>query len=71
MYICIYILCIIYSIGLYRDDGLLVLRNVNRQQINCVRKNTIEIFKGVGFLTDIEIDLKIVFFSRYNIQFKN
>ena len=35
--------------GLYRDDGLLVLRNVNGQQINRVRKNTIQTFKDVVF----------------------
>ena len=45
--------------GLYRDDGLLVLRNVDGQPIDRVRKNTIQIFKDVGFLIDIETNLKI------------
>ena len=41
--------------GLYRDNVLLFLRNVNRQQINRVRKNVIQLFKNIGFLIDIEI----------------
>ena len=45
--------------GLYRDDGLLVLRNVDGQPVDRVRKNTIQIFKDVGFLIDIETNLKI------------
>ena len=48
--------------GLYRDDDLLVLRNTNGQQIDRVRKNTIQTFKDVGFLIDIETNLKIVDF---------
>ena len=35
--------------GLYRDDGLLVLRNVNGQQIDRVRKNFIKLPKDNGF----------------------
>ena len=41
--------------GLDRDNVLLFLRNVNRQQINRVRKNVIQLFKNIGFLIDIEI----------------
>ena len=48
--------------GLYRDDGLLVLRNVNGQKIYCVRKNVIQLSKDIGFLIDIETNLKIVNF---------
>ena len=33
--------------GLYRDDGLVILRNVNGQQIDRSRKNIIKIFKDV------------------------
>ena len=40
---------------LYRDNGLLFLRNVHRQQIDRVRKNVIQLFKDIGFLIDIEI----------------
>ena len=42
--------------GLYMDDGLVVLRNSNGQQIDHTRKNInkIKIFKDVGFSADIE-----------------
>ena len=57
--------------GLYRDDGLLVLRNVNGQQIDCVRKNTIQTFKDVGFLIDIKTNLKIVDFLDITFNLNN
>ena len=44
--------------GLYRNDGVLVLRNVQGQQIDRTRENTTEIFKD--FLIDIKTNLKIV-----------
>ena len=44
--------------GLYRDDGLLILRNANGQQIDRTPKN-IKIFKDIGFTIDIETNLKI------------
>ena len=57
--------------GLYRDDGLLVLRNVNGQQIDRVRKNTIQTFKNVAFLIDIETNLKIVDFLHITFELIN
>ena len=45
--------------GLYRDDGLVILRNVNGQQIDCTLKNTIKIFKDVGFSIGIETNSKV------------
>ena len=33
--------------GLYSDDGLVILRNVNGQQIDRTRKNIIKTFKDV------------------------
>ena len=44
------------------DNGLLVLSNVNGQQIDWVRKNTILFFKDIGFLIDVETNLKIIDF---------
>ena len=35
---------------LCRNNGLLVLHNVNEQQINRARKNTIQMFTYIGFL---------------------
>ena len=46
--------------GLYRDDGLVILRNVNGQQIDRTRKNIIKIFKDIGFRIDIETNSKVV-----------
>ena len=48
--------------GLYRDDGLIFLRNVNGQKMDRVRKNVIKIFKEVGFKIEIQTHLKIVNF---------
>ena len=49
--------------GLYRADGFLVLRNVNGQQIDRVRKNAIQLFKGIDFLIDTETNLKLLISS--------
>ena len=56
--------------GLYRDDVLLVLCNVNRQQIDCLRKN-IQLYKVIGFLIDIETNLKIVNFLDITFNLNN
>ena len=53
--------------GLYRGDGLLVLRNVNGQQKDRIRKKVIQLFRDNCFLIDIETNLKIVNFL--NIMF--
>ena len=45
--------------GIYRDDGLLTLPNVNGQQIYRTRKNIIKIFKDIGFSIDIETNSKV------------
>ena len=57
--------------GLYRDDGLLVLLNVNGQQIDRVRKKSTQIFKDFGFLIDIETNLKIVKFVDITFNLNN
>ena len=44
--------------GLYRDDGLVILRNINNQQTNKIRKNIIRIFKCIGFKIEITTNLK-------------
>ena len=64
----IYILCFLAKLinkndcCLYRDDGLLKLRNVNGQQIDRMRKNIIKVFKDIGFAIDVETNLKIIDF---------
>ena len=57
--------------GLYRDDGLVILRNVNGQQIDRTRKNIIKIFKDVGFSIDIENDTKVVEFLDITFNLSN
>ena len=48
--------------GLYRDVGLRLLRNVNRQNMDRMRTNVVDIFKAVGFKIEIKANLKIVDF---------
>ena len=48
--------------GLYRDDGLIVLRNLNGKQTDQVRKKVIQIFKGIGFNIEIVTNLREVDF---------
>ena len=52
----------INSSGLYRDDGLILLLYVNRQNMDRIRKNVIKIFKEVEFKIEIKTNLKIVDF---------
>ena len=48
--------------GLYKDDGLVIVRNVNGHQIDRTRKSIIKIFKDFGFNIDIETNSKVVDF---------
>lgn len=47
------------DIGLYRDDGLLVLLNKSGRAIDKKRKEIVKIFKDIGFQIDIENNLKV------------
>ena len=49
--------------GLYRDDGLLLLRNTSKQKTDRIRKDIIEIlFLKSGFKIEIKTNLHIVDF---------
>ena len=50
------------DIGLYRDDGLIVLRGKNGHELDKTRKEITQIFKHIGFQIEIDINLKIVDF---------
>ena len=50
------------SSGLYRDDGLIFLCNVNGQKTDRVRKNVIKVFKEVGVKIEIRTHLTIANF---------
>ena len=61
----------ITNIGLYRDDGLGVLRNRSKRQIDIVRKNIIKTFKDIGFDIEIETNLKQVNFLDITFNLDN
>ena len=46
--------------GLYRDNGFVIMRNVNGQQIDRERKNIIKILKDARFNIDIETNSKVI-----------
>ena len=59
----IYILSLLTSficqndIGLYRDNGLIVLHKLNGKQIDQMRKKITQCFKSVGFKIEIQTNL--------------
>ena len=57
--------------GLYRDDGLTVLRNTNKQQTDKARKDIIKIFKEIGFNIEIETNMKEVDFLDVTFNLTN
>ena len=48
--------------SLYRDDGLVVLRNTNAHEIDKIRKIIIKMFRDIGFQLEIKTNLKQVEF---------
>ena len=50
------------NIGLYRDDGLMILRNVTKRQADINRKKIVKCFKDIGFDIEINTNLKTVDF---------
>ena len=73
----IYILCSLAKLinkedcGLYRDDGLFILRNANGQQIDRIRKKITKTLKYIGFAIDIETNSKIVDFTGTTFNLNN
>ena len=64
----IYIQCLLEStlekdlMGLYRDDGHIILCNTNSQQTDKIRKNIMSIFKSIDFKIEITTNLtKLIF----------
>ena len=45
------------DVGLYRDDSLIVVKNLNGQQTDKLRKNIFQVFKNLGFKTEIKTNL--------------
>ena len=48
--------------GLYREDGLIILRKCDGPTTDKIRKDIIKIFKQIGFKIDIKTNLKEVDF---------
>ena len=48
------------SIGLYRDDGLALFKNINGHRADKVRKEFHQLFKENGLSLEIECNLKTV-----------
>ena len=73
----IYLLFLLESIvdknntGLYRDDGLILLPNVNTQNMGRIRKTVLNIFKAVGFKFEIKANLNIVDFLNVTLYLAN
>ena len=57
--------------GLYRDDRLIYLHNVNGQKMDCVRKNVGKTFKEVGCKIEIQTQPKIVNFLDVTFSLAN
>ena len=59
------------QLGLYRDDGLAIARNLSGQQTDGTRKKIIKIFKEIGFDIEIETNLKEVNFLDITFNLNN
>ena len=63
------------KMGLYRDDGLFILRKINKQQADKIRKKIISIFKNINFKIEIvtnliEVDFLDVTFNLENSTYR-
>ena len=59
------------NLGLYRDDGLILLKNIKGREVDQIRKKVIKIFKDVGFKIEIKTNLKIVDFLDVTLNLSN
>ena len=59
------------NFGLYRDDGLILLRKPNGQQMDEKRKIIIKSFKDIAFSVDIQTNLKEVDFLDITLNLQN
>ena len=59
------------NVGVYRDDGLALLKNQNKRQTDQTRKNLVKIFKNAGFDIEIETNLKQVNFLDITFNLDN
>ena len=59
------------NMGLYRDDGLFILRKINKQQPDKIRKKIISIFKKINFKIEIVTNLTEVDFLGVTFNLEN
>ena len=59
------------SMGLYRDDELFILRKINKQQTDRVRKKIISINKNIDFKIEIVTNLREVDFLDVTFNLEN
>ena len=59
------------NMGLYRDDGLFILRKINKQQTDKIRKKIISIFKNINFKIEIVTNLTEVDFLDVTFNLEN
>ena len=59
------------NLGLYRDDGLILLKNTKGREVDQTRKKIIKIFKDVVFKIEIKTNLKIVDFLYVTLNLSN
>ena len=57
--------------GLYRDNGLFILRKINKQQTDKIRKKIINIFKNIDFKIEIVTNLVEVDFLDITFNLEN
>ena len=59
------------NMGLYRDDGLFILRNINKQQTDRVQKKIISIFNNINFKIEFVTNLTEVYFLDVTFNLEN
>ena len=57
--------------GLGRDDGLFILRKINKKQTNRIRKKIISIFKNIDFKIEVVTNLTEVHFLDVTFNLEN
>ena len=57
--------------GLYRNKGLFILRKINKQQTDRVRKKIISIFKNIDFKIEVVTNLTEVDFLDVTFNLEN
>ena len=60
-----------YNLGLYRDDGLAIIKNANGHTLDNLRKRIIRIFKNEGLKITIETNLSSTEFLDVTLDLRN